>query len=386
VPVDLESKPWGIRIPLFKYAAVFFLCPATVIALGQSTIDRKPAALLNDTARLLTELSHPPQTTVPDAVLNRTQCMVVIPPGANRLRLGTAACRETADQWNAPTLVTFEGRTGRRRVADLLVFVLGDKAVQALRSGSLRIQTDGSPVPPLAPQKAIPSEEALSAEVFTYEYAGHRLYGGRVRGLVRQEQSDAGHRPNGALDASEKTTKQYLSSLTSFFNTIVPSGIVIHHTAVLPDEDAPPKNKHQVDKYHATRGFEITCSGHHYHVAYHYIILPNGRVQSGRPDLCEGAHAKGYNSYLGIAMVGDFDSRDNPNGEKGPTKPSSKQIAALVRLCQRLMLQYKIPVTRIVRHSDVAATRCPGDRFPFQAFLRDLKAIGPGLASSSASN
>jgi hypothetical protein len=356
------------------------------MALGQSTIDRKPAALFDHTARLLKALSNAPRTTVPDAVLNRTQCMVVIPPGTHRIRLGTAACRETADQWSTPTLVRFEGKAGTRRVADLLIFVLADKAMQALRSGSLRIQTDGRPVPPLAPQKGIPGEQMLSAEVFTYEYAGHSLFGRRIQGLVRQKQSNAEPRPNGALDAPKKITEQYLSSLTLFFNTIIPSGIVIHHTAVLPDEDAPPKNKHQVDKYQASRGFEITCSGHRYHVAYHYIILANGRVQSGRPDRCEGAHAKGYNSYLGIAIVGDFDSRDNPNGEKGPTRPSPKQIAALVRLCQRLMLRYHIPVTRIVRHGDVAATRCPGDRFPFQMLLRDLKASGPRVARSSVSS
>jgi N-acetyl-anhydromuramyl-L-alanine amidase AmpD len=153
----------------------------------------------------------------------------------------------------------------------------------------------------------------------------------------------------------------------------MPTGIVIHHTAVLPDQAAPPRNEHEVDQYHSLKGFEVTCFGHVYHVAYHYLILTSGRIKAGRPERCEGAHAKGYNSYLGISVVGDFDSHDNREGQKGPTQPNQKQMAGLVRLCHRLMLRYHIPASHILRHSDIAATRCPGDRFPFSTFLQTLR-------------
>jgi N-acetylmuramoyl-L-alanine amidase len=116
---------------------------------------------------------------------------------------------------------------------------------------------------------------------------------------------------------------------------------------------------------------------HIYHAAYHYVILTNGRVQPGRPERCEGAHAEGYNSYLGISVVGDFDTRDNPTGKKGATKPTEKQIASLVQLCRRLKDRYNIPLQHIVRHSDIASRRCPGDRFPFSAFLQQLQATTP---------
>lgn len=307
-------------------------------------------------------------------MLNRTQCVVVIQAGTTRLRLGTTACRETSDQWNSPILIQFEEATRSHAAATLFVFILKDAAVQALRSGSLQVETYKDAVAPLAPKNAIPSEQELNRGLFTYEYISGRLAGRRVHGIVRfaknkdNTEKDLTHAP-------KKITQKYLSSLTSFFNTIVPAGIVIHHTAVLPNEDVPPRNERQIDKYHATRGFEITCFGHVYHVAYHYLILTNGRIQTGRPDRCEGAHAKGYNSYLGISVVGDFDSRDNPTGEKGPEKPNEKQIASLTRLCQRLMLRYHIRVNHIVRHSDTAVTKCPGDRFPFSAFLKQLQRI-----------
>ena len=311
-------------------------------------------------------------------MLNRTQCVVVIPPGTRRLRPGTAACRETSDQWNTPTLVTFEGKAGSKRAADLLIFLLKNASVKALRSESLEIETYRQPLAPVAPKKAIPSEHELNVELLTYEYASSGLSGRRVQGIVRQENALERAKSDKAVShGQEKITKHYLSALTSFFNTVIPTGIVIHHTAVLPDQNAPPRNEHEVDKYHERKGFEITCFGHVYHVAYQYLILTSGRIQTGRPERCEGAHATGYNSFLGISVVGDFDSHDNPKGEKGAIKPNRNQMAALVRLCQRLMLRYHIPVSHIVRHRDIAATRCPGDRFPFLTFLRELRTNPP---------
>jgi len=371
-----------MRRLLQKYNVRISLCLVSMLASAQSTTALEPGAVLSRTTQLLKDLSQSSPSTVPDAVLNRAQCLVLIPAGKPRLRPGTVSCRETSDQWNTPTLVTFEGRAGARRSADILIFVVTDAAVKSLRSGSLEVASSRKPLAPVAPKRAIPTEQELTSAVFTYEYAGHKLSASRIQGVLRQEKDAERARSDKALsDASKKITRQYLSALTSFFNTIIPTGIVVHHTAVLPNEGAPPRNEKEIDKYHATKGFEITCFGHVYHVAYHYVVLTSGRIQKGRPERCEGAHAKNYNSYLGISVVGDFDSHDNPKGEKGPTQPNPKQMAALVRLSHQLMLRYHIPVSHVVRHSDIAATRCPGDRFPFGALLHDLKT--PGLKSSS---
>jgi N-acetylmuramoyl-L-alanine amidase len=142
---------------------------------------------------------------------------------------------------------------------------------------------------------------------------------------------------------------------------------------VIPGENTVPRSERDIDKYHQEHGFEILCFGRVYHVAYHYIIMPNGSVLAGRPERCEGAHALGYNSYLGISVVGDFSSEDNPAGKKGPTRPSAKQIASLIQLCRRLKDRYHIPLQHIVRHSDISSTRCPGDRFPFRSVLDQLQ-------------
>ena len=364
-----------------------FLLAASAIVYGRKGENAEPVALLKDAARLFKHLSRRSENTIPDAVLNRTTCVVVIPGGAggtDRHR-GVVSCRETSDRWNTPTFITFKEDGVRAHRAELLVLILQDAGVRALRSGRLRIRPQRHVVPPLVRTTPVPSQVELTAELLVYEYAADVLSGSRAGGVIGAEADKNPHvkDPVGG-EVPDKITKQYLSSVESFFNTILPTGIVVHHTAIIPSENALPRSERDVDKYHQARGFEIRCSGRVYHAAYHYVILPNGRVQTGRPERCEGAHAQGYNSYLGISVVGDFSSEDNPTGKKGPTKPSEKQIASLVKLCRRLKDRYNIPLHHIIRHSDISRTRCPGDRFPFSSVLQQLQATQPSGTKSES--
>jgi lipid-binding SYLF domain-containing protein len=175
-----------------KYFAALLFSLAGTIALARSTMAAEPTALLKGTTQLLTELSDRPATTVPDAVLNHAQCLVIILAGTKRLRPGTTTCRETPDQWNSPTFVQFEEAARSHVAATLLIFVSKDAAVHALRSGSLEIETYKDPVAPTAPKDAIPNEHELNRNLFTYGYTRGRLAGRRVHGTVRYARSLAG--------------------------------------------------------------------------------------------------------------------------------------------------------------------------------------------------
>ena len=50
-------------------------------------------------------------------------------------------------------------------------------------------------------------------------------------------------------------------------------------------------NAARLEEIHKKRGFGIEFEGKKYHIAYHYVILPDGTIEKGRPDHCEGAHA-----------------------------------------------------------------------------------------------
>lgn len=148
-----------------------------------------------------------------------------------------------------------------------------------------------------------------------------------------------------------------------------PEGILIHHSATPFRLKGRLVDAKKIDEMHRQRGFSIVCDGKTYHIGYHYVILPDGRVQPGRPENCRGAHSgNGYfnSRYLGICLVGDFDSHGRWNGRRSAKEPTQAQIESLVKLCAKLMLKYDIPLRNIRRHRDVSQTYCPGNRFPYR--------------------
>ncbi len=69
--------------------------------------------------------------------------------------------------------------------------------------------------------------------------------------------------------------------------------IIIHCTYTPPDMDVSAKD---IDRWHKERGW----SG----CGYHFVIKRDGTVEKGRPVGTMGAHARGYNKHIGIALVG----------------------------------------------------------------------------------
>ncbi|MBI3948533.1 MAG: N-acetylmuramoyl-L-alanine amidase [Armatimonadetes bacterium] len=153
-----------------------------------------------------------------------------------------------------------------------------------------------------------------------------------------------------------------------------PDAIIIHHSATPASVDGRPVDAAAIDAMHARRGFRVVYEDKVYHIGYHYVILPDGEVQPGRPERAVGAHARHENRHsLGVCLIGNFSSDANPRGARGPARPSEAQMRALEGLCRRLMRQYAIAPERVLRHSDVVRTECPGDRFPFAAFREMLR-------------
>src|SRR5215469_6259174 len=111
-------------------------------------------------------------------------------------------------------------------------------------------------------------------------------------------------------------TGSSVAIIISYANTITPRGIVLHHSALTSGELAEfgAATPLAIETLHKERGFGIFYWGSLYHTAYHYIIMPDGRIKPARPEHCRGAHAPGYNGYLGICLIGNFSSKDNPDG------------------------------------------------------------------------
>ena len=157
---------------------------------------------------------------------------------------------------------------------------------------------------------------------------------------------------------------------------IAPGGawqyIVVHHSAT------PSATLRSLEQFHSDKGFEG--------VGYHFLIN-NGRAPGTADgkitptvrwiEQRAGAHTKVANhpeynvQGIGICLVGNFEEE----------RPTVAQMASLEMLVQVLRERYNVPLERIIGHGELKNTKCPGKRFPLEAFLMALRqnAIGRHL-------
>ena len=152
-----------------------------------------------------------------------------------------------------------------------------------------------------------------------------------------------------------------------------PPGVIIHHTATAATAEGRSVNAALVDQAHERRGWGLSDAHKTYHIGYHYLILPDGTVETGRPEWMPGAHCRGRNHYLGIGLVGNFSSQANPHGEQQPARPTAAQVNALHSLLLSLMKEHGFGPDDVHGHSEFGATECPGDRFPIEEIRRHLE-------------
>ena len=346
----------------------------------QATPNRAYAADMLRLATVMLQQIEGAADYIPVAVLNDTKCLLIINEVAaeNGHSLALKTCRKP-DNWLPPEVFTVQLYDASPMVkGGLILLVMGDEEAKEVAAGSFNLQqiAEGTLVRDSSP-KSVAEVAHRAAVAYTLDGQALRPVAiGGVTGSANEEstawlKAEIEHpvRVHGGPGADVQA-EGFAREVNAFFSTIQPSGIIIHHSAILPPDPDEPGD--YLDQFHAARGFSIVCGGRTYHVAYHYIILENGNIELGRPDRCEGAHTRGFNGYIGIVVVGDFSSHDNRDGHNGAIRPSTAQMARLVELCRHLRDQYHIPIQHVLQHGDVGRTDCPGDNFPFRKFLAQL--------------
>lgn len=135
-----------------------------------------------------------------------------------------------------------------------------------------------------------------------------------------------------------------------FGSSVVPlrqvDTIVVHHAA------APTCSAEDIHRWHLAKGW-AGCG-------YHYVVRKDGSVWAARPREWAGAHVLGHNSHtLAVCLEGNFNEES----------PPLEQLEALLGLISFLWLIYGRRL-KCCGHRDLAATDCPGKRFPI-----DLKGV-----------
>ena len=341
---------------------------------------------LDSSAQVLRDLIRPGFNPIPLPILNRTRCVLLINSKGAETAPGLVSCRLSANRWSGPVFISVQSsdRLEASRNREMVVLMLNPKSNLSVLRGAWKLgATTGTTPGPLVATRPNFDEREIKSDTYSYGRTGAEgLEAAKLKGTVAvdKESTLALYGKDSKLSSILAGRKQppeiaadYVKMVDSFFNMITPLGIIIHHSATLPGTSRVPTSEREVDQFHRSRGFAVACNGRIYHVAYQYFILPNGRIDPGRPENCQGAHAREYNAYLGISLAGDFSSADNPHGRKGLQRPTAAQMHAVEDLSRKIMERYHIPIERVLRHSDVSKTHCPGDRFPFSDFKERLK-------------
>lgn len=118
--------------------------------------------------------------------------------------------------------------------------------------------------------------------------------------------------------------------------------IIIHCSATKPGQKVDAST---IDRWHRQRHFLM--------IGYHYVILPDGRIELGRPLNLAGAHCTGHNAHsLGICYVGGLDAQGQPADTRTPQQRASMKL--LVRL-----LRLVWPQATVHGHREFAVKACP---------------------------
>ena len=142
--------------------------------------------------------------------------------------------------------------------------------------------------------------------------------------------------------------------------------IVIHHSAspttVRRGKDILPVDAAMIREWHLGNGWSD--------IGYHFVILPDGRCEEGRPLYRQGAHcAVGHRNFIGIGicLVGNFSQ-----AEEVP----EVQLSGLLDKLESIMGEFHINIEDVELHREVpgAATECPGCYFPADLLREELKA------------
>jgi N-acetylmuramoyl-L-alanine amidase len=148
------------------------------------------------------------------------------------------------------------------------------------------------------------------------------------------------------------------------------TSITLHHTGGRQFTSVGAVDVELLESVHQNRGFCAVCGCRTYYNAYHFVVLADGSIETGRPEYCVGAHSgvKTINeTSLGVALVGDF----SVSGPDSTQPVNDLQLGAATALVADLLKTYELTLEQVKLHRDVRpGTECPGKEFPAALFRR----------------
>jgi lipid-binding SYLF domain-containing protein len=165
---------------------------------------------LDATADTLTEMMHASDKGIPQDLLDKAHCVVVI-PGMKKAGFiigakygsGFAACRKNGGGWSAPAAVRVEGGSVGFQIGasetDVILLVMNDSGMRHLLSDKFTLGGDASAAAgPIGRTASAETDAAMHAEMLAYSrarglFAGISLEGATLRGDMDADHELYGH-------------------------------------------------------------------------------------------------------------------------------------------------------------------------------------------------
>jgi lipid-binding SYLF domain-containing protein len=181
----------------------------------------KTAERLDDSASLFSEIMSTPDRAIPQELLERAQCVVIVPElkkaafvvGAKYGR-GFAVCRGAAGAgWGPPAAIRIEGGSVGFQVGisstDVLMLVMNKRGMRRLSSSKFTIGGDAAAAAgPVGRSASAQTDGFVSAEILSYSRSKGLFAGVSLEGATLRNDLDE----NGILYGKRWTSKQILGS------------------------------------------------------------------------------------------------------------------------------------------------------------------------------
>jgi lipid-binding SYLF domain-containing protein len=192
---------------LLGATAVFSLAamsPFAVTRLSAEDKEAKDVDRLRDASAVLTEVVDSPDKGIPEDLLEKAHCIVIVPglkKGAfivgAKFGKGFVSCREKPDQhWSAPAAVRVEGGSVGFQIGgsetDVILLVMNDRGADKLLSSQFTLGGEGEVAAgPVGRAATAQTDAKLSAEILSWSRSRGIFAGVSLQGATLREDEDA---------------------------------------------------------------------------------------------------------------------------------------------------------------------------------------------------
>ncbi len=211
------------------FARVLIFCTFILLFCVNAKITNDEKERISNATDVLTQLLDTPDKSVPKDILDKCECMIVIPSvkkGAfvfgGQYGKGLATCRTSPSGWSAPIFFSLKGGSFGLQIGgqsiDLVLLVMNNKGVNSLLRNKFTLGADASVAAgPVGRVTSAETDAALKSEILAYSrtqgiFAGLSLKGSSLKpdteanlGLYGKQVSPKEILVSNSIDAPQET-------------------------------------------------------------------------------------------------------------------------------------------------------------------------------------